>query len=192
MLDGFAAFAKALIYAALLTAAGVQLSIASLRPSADAETFAIRIRQRASLLLVLLSLASTLLLFVRLGGEFDEPTLGAVFASGPGAALALQLSGAMMLLLPFGDDESTRSWRLSGALVMTASAAFNGHSAAMGPTAGFVAMVHVTAAAWWVGSLWQLHYACGCLPAQDIAARVVRFSTMAIRSLPAWWRRASC
>lgn len=179
MLDGIAALVKALLYGALLSAAGAPLAAASLRSYADVADSAARIMRRAAIATLVLSVTAALLLFVRLGGQFDQPTLGAVFSSGAGAALALQLAGAALLLVPVTDDASGRAWPLSAALIMTASVAFNGHSAAMSPAAGLLAMAHVTAAAWWVGSLWLLRRACTETEFGNLARTVTRFSKLA-------------
>ena len=180
MLDAFAALVKALLYGALLSAAGTPLAAISLRSSALVADRASWVMRRAALLTIALSAVSSIVLFARLGGEFDAPTLGAVFSSGPGAALALQVAGAMLLLTPVADDTSGALWLSSGALVMTASVAFNGHASAASPATGFVAMIHVTAIAWWIGSLWLLRHVCKTASAEDIAVVVQRFSKHAV------------
>ena len=121
-----------------------------------------------------------MLLFVRLGGGFDQPTLTAVFSSGPGAALALQIAGAALLLTPVDEDASGHLWRMTGVLTMTASLVFNGHAAAMSPATGLVAMIHVTAASWWVGSLWLLRRACIDADREETRKLVLRFSSLAL------------
>lgn len=176
MLDALAALIKALLYGALLSAAGTPLAAVSLRSPAVVRDRAARLMRRAALLTIALSIVSSIVLFARLGGEFDAPTLGAVFSSGPGAALALQIAGAALLLTPVSDDTSGALWLSSGALVITASLAFNGHAAASSAAAGIVAMIHATAIAWWIGSLWLLRYVCKTAPAEEVAAIVQRFS----------------
>lgn len=37
-------------------------------------------------------------------------------------------------------------------------------------------MIHATAIAWWIGSLWLLRYVCKTAPAEEVAAIVQRFS----------------
>lgn len=180
MLDALAALVKALLYGALLTAAGTPLAAISLRSPALVSDRASWVMHRAALLTIALSVVSSIVLFARLGGGFDAPTLGAVFSSGPGAALVLQIAGAALLLTPVADDSSGALWLASGALVMTGSVAFNGHASAAGAATGFVAMIHVTAIAWWVGSLWLLRHVCKTASAVDIAAAVKRFSTHAL------------
>ena len=180
MLDALAALIKALLYGALLSAAGTPLAAVSLRSPALVGQRASWIMHRAALLTIALSIVSSIVLFVRLGGEFDPPTLGAVFSSGPGAALALQIAGAALLLTPVSEDTSGALWLSSGAVVITASLAFNGHAAAASAAAGIVAMIHATAIAWWIGSLWLLRYVCETAAAEEIAAIVKRFSAHAV------------
>jgi putative copper export protein len=180
VLDAFAAVVKALLYGALLSAAGTPLAAISLRSPALVGDRASRLMRRAALLTIALSVISSIVLFARLGGEFDTPTLGAVFSSGPGAALALQIAGAALLLTPVSEDTAGALWLSSGALVITASLAFNGHAAASSAGAGIVATIHATAIAWWIGSLWLLRHVCTSAPAEDIAAIVQRFSKHAL------------
>jgi putative copper export protein len=179
VLDALAALIKALLYGALLSAAGTPLAAISLRSPAVAGQ-AVRVMRLAALLTIALSVVSSIVLFARLGGEFDAPTLGAVFSSGPGAALALQVAGAALLLTPVADDMSGALWLSSGALVITASVAFNGHASAASAATGLVAMIHATAIAWWIGSLWLLRHVCKTASAEDIAAIVKRFSAHAL------------
>jgi putative copper export protein len=180
VLDALAALVKALLYGALLSAAGTPLAAISLRSPALVGERAARVMRLAAFLTIALSALSSVLLFARLGGEFDAPTLGAVFASGPGAAFALQVAGALLLLAPVADDASGALWLGSGALVITGSVAFNGHASAASPAAGFVAMIHVTAIAWWIGSLWLLRHVCKTASAENVAAVVTRFSKQAV------------
>jgi putative copper export protein len=151
-----------------------------LRAPAVIGEYATLITRRATVLVVVASVASTVVLFIRLGGAFDDPILGAIFNSGSGAALALQLTGAALMFTPV-DDESGDSWRSAAALAMTASFAFNGHAAAVGVTTGLLATAHATAAAWWVGSLWLLRRVCIAADIDDVVRLVDRFSSLAIR-----------
>lgn len=180
MLEIAAALVKALLYGALLSAAGVPLAIVVLRPSAALADHAVRVMRAAAMAAIVLSLLTAVLLFVRLGGAFDEPTLHAVFSSGPGAALALQIAGAAFLLTPVDEDISGHAWRVTGVLTMMACFVFNGHAGAMSPPTGLVAMIHVTAASWWVGSLWLLHRACAEADRDELVRLVIRFSTLAV------------
>ena len=63
---------------------------------------------------------------------------------------------------------------------MMAAVVFNGHAAAMSPTTGLVAMIHVTAAAWWVASLSMLYRACVDADSDDLVRLVLRFSSLAV------------
>jgi putative copper export protein len=181
MLDAVAALAKGLLYGALLSASGAPLAVASLRPSEALRDFALRVMRIAAVAAIALNLVIAALLFVRLGGGLDQPTFNAVFSSGSGAALLLQLTGAALLLTPAEDGVSGHAWRIAAALAMTASVAFNGHAAAIGLPAGLLTMAHVTAASWWVGSLWLLRRACGSEVGDDLVRLVTRFSSLAVR-----------
>jgi putative copper export protein len=181
MLDVVAALAKGLMYGALLSASGVPLAAAFLSPSEALRDYALRVMRIAAVAAIALNLLIAALLFVRLGGGFDQPTFNAVFSSGSGAALLLQLTGAALLLTPAEDGASGHAWRIAAALAMTASVAFHGHAAALGLPAGLLTMAHVTAASWWVGSLWLLRRACVSEVGDDLVRLVTRFSSLAVR-----------
>jgi putative copper export protein len=66
-------------------------------------------------------------------------------------------------------------------LIDCLAANFNGHAAAISLPAGLLAMAHVTAASWWVGSLWLLRRACVGEAGDDLVRLVTRFSSLAIR-----------
>jgi putative copper export protein len=180
VLEIAAALVKALLYGSLLTAAGTPLALVLLRPSAALADHTVRVMRLAAIAVIALSVLAAVILFIRLGGAFDQPTLHAVFSSGPAAALALQTAGAALLLTPVDDDAPGHAWRITGVLTMMASVVFNGHAAAMSPPTGMLAMIHATAASWWVGSLWILHQACRDTDRTDLVRLVLRFSSLAV------------
>jgi putative copper resistance protein D len=177
MLDALAALTKALLYAGLLTCAGVAFAAATLRVPVDLADFTTRTIRRGALVTILAVIAGAMVLALRLGGSFDEVTLSAIFVSGSGAATALQLAGAMLLFS--SADEPTHGMKVANAALMTLSFAFTGHAGAMGVTDGLIASLHVSAAAWWVGALWYLWQARTHLRPVQIADLVRRFGTIA-------------
>jgi putative copper export protein len=178
MLDALAAFLKALLYAGLLSCAGVVFAAVTLRSSAEIAHACVRIMRRGAIVAVSAAIAGALLLIARLGGQVDEVTLSAVFLSSSGAALCLQLTGAG-LLLAAPDDPTAHLTRLSNAAIALLSFAFNGHAAVVGLTEGLVAFVHASAAAWWLGSLWLLQDACTQRERALVVKLVARFSAIA-------------
>jgi len=155
---------------------------ATLRPPFDSSHILSQLIRRGCVLTICAALASAGCLFIRLGAEFDIATLSAVFLSNTGAAMCLQIAGAGLLL--FGaSDASTRATQLSNALLVTASFAFSGHAAADGLTAGLVAFLHVSLAAWWFSSLWVLRDACARVSSTAVAALVLRFGSIAFGSV---------
>jgi putative copper export protein len=136
--------------------------------------------QRGAALTLVASMSSALILVFRLGGQFDEVTLSAVFISSSGAGICLQLAGAGLLLASL-DDPSAHGSRLINAVIATLSFAFSGHAGALDLTAGLVAFAHASAAAWWIGSLWLLRYACAQSQLPEIIEVVTRFSAIATR-----------
>jgi putative copper export protein len=135
---------------------------------------------RGALVTIVAALGGALLLIFRLGGQFDEPTLSAVFLSGTGAAICFQLAGSLLILFAMGADNTHRTMRLSDAALAILSFAICGHAATAGGLEGLAAFVHVSAAAWWVGSLWLLRFACAHLELAMVAALVQRFSSIAM------------
>jgi putative copper resistance protein D len=179
VLDALAALLKALTYAGILSCTGAVFAQMTLRPPTDSMLVLSQLARRGAVLTILAVLASAGCLFLRLGAQFDTATLSAVFLSGVGAAMCLQIAGAGLLLFGTTGDDSIGATQLSNAAVVTASFAFNGHAAADGFTTGIVAFLHVSLAAWWIGSLWVLRDACSSKESTAVAALVSRFSAMA-------------
>ena len=178
MLEPLTVVLKVALYAGLLSASGAVFAQATLRPSPDEATYLTRIMRRGATLILIVCPLSVLVLILRLGGEFDGPTLSAVFGSNSGAALALQVTGAFLLLTAAGDDDSVLL-RLSYALLPVLGFAFSGHAAGISPVDGFVAVVHVSMAAWWLGSLYYLRRGCEQMPFDRLVAVLSRFSSLA-------------
>lgn len=180
MLEAAAAATKALLYAGLLSCAGAAFANATLRLSADAAAFVAQVVRRGAVLAICAALTGAAVLALRLGDEIDATILSAVFVSSAGAATALQLAGAVLLLTTTGKDAFARTTQAFNAAVAMASFAFTGHAAAVGLIEGLVAFVHASAAAWWVGSLWALRYECAHSMQENLAAVVEHFSRKAM------------
>jgi putative copper export protein len=181
MLDALAAATKAVLYAGVLSGAGAVLAEASLRRVlGGVDHFPAQVMRWGGMATIAASLASALILIFRLGGQFDEPTLAAVFLSNSGAALCFQVAGSMLILVAMGEDGTDRGMRLFDAALVTASFAICGHAATAGGLEQMVVFVHVSAAAWWVGSLCMLRYACTHLELAAVAGLVRRFSSIAM------------
>lgn len=179
MLEALAALLKAVLYTGVLACAGAVFAEATLRPPSSSTRLLSQLVRRGAVLTIVVVLASAGCLFLRLGAEFDTATLSAVFLSSVGAAMCLQIAGASLLLFAADGDAATRATQLSNAALVTASFAFNGHAAANGLTAGIVAFLHVSLAAWWVGSLCVLRGACSSSEPAALATLVLRFSRIA-------------
>lgn len=179
LLDALAALLKALIYTGVLSCAGGVFAQMTLRPPPNSTLALSQLTRRGAALTILAVLASAGCLFLRLGAAFDTATLSAVFLSSVGAAMCLQIAGAGLLLTGTTSDDSAGATQLSNAMVVTASFAFSGHAAANGFTTGIVAFLHVSLAAWWVGSLWVLRDACSGKESTAVAALLSRFSAIA-------------
>jgi len=178
MLEAFTALLQFVLYAGVLSGSGAVLAQATLRPAPDQATSLPKITRWGSAVVLAACPLLTLVLILRLGGELDEATLSAVFHSGSGAALFLQLTGAV-LLLTSADDDGSILLRLSYAILPLLSFAFSGHAAAVGPGEGLVAALHVSVAAWWLGSLHFLRERCAHAEFAQLVALVMRFSAIA-------------
>ena len=182
MLDALAAITRALLYCGVLSCAGSVFAARTLLTplvAPEIEHLVMTITRRGAWFAIASSLAGALILVLRLGGQFDESTLSAVFNSGFGAATALLLTGAGVLLAS-PSDPTGRTMRLASATLMTLSFALSGHAPAIDLADGLVVFVHASAAAWWVGSLLLLRIACNKAKLHDIAQVVHRFSVLAV------------
>jgi putative copper resistance protein D len=176
MLDALAAGAKVLLYAALLCCAGSVFAVATLPRSALLERYAARLTQHGAIATLVVATVSALLLYLQLGGSGDEPALLAVFASGRGAALCLQVAGAVLLLVMPRDADPRSGIRLSNAALLPAALAISGHAATAGLLNAVVVLVHASAAAWWIGSLLLLRHSWARDEPAAFAAAVAAFS----------------
>ncbi len=176
MLEALAAIVRALLYAGILSCAGSVFAMATLRAPSLAP-IATQIIRCSAWLTIIASLASALILVLRLG-EFDEATLSAVFISSFGAAVGMQLAGSGLLLASL-DDPTAQIIRVAHAALMTLSFALSGHAPAADLADGLVVFIHASTAAWWIGSLWLLRHACRHLTAENVVLVVNRFSRLA-------------
>jgi copper resistance protein D len=179
MLEALTALLKIALYAGLLSSSGAVFAQATLRPLPDEWTQLARLGRLGAVLILVTCPLLVVLLILRLSGEFDEATLSAVFLSNSGAALCLQMTGAALLLTSSSEDDSS-AVRLSYAMLPMLSFAFSGHAAGVGPVDGSVAIVHVSLAGWWLGSLYFLRRACLNSQIDRVVTVVTRFSTMAL------------
>lgn len=182
MLDALAAAAKALLYAGMLSAGGIVFAHASLRLGGMDTAFTTQAIRRGLMVGIAACLAGGAILIFRLGGQLDEPTLSAVFASSTGATMMMQVTGAL-LLLGMPDDQDSRIIRLGSAALVVVSFSFSGHAATAGPFEGIFAFIHTAIAAWWIGSLWILRRACVEFRSAELAKLVRRFSALAARMI---------
>jgi len=182
ILDALAASFRLLLYCGVLSCAGSAFAARSLLAPELASPFApllTQVMRTGAWLAIGSSIAGVLVLVLRLGGQFDESTLAAVFNSGFGAATALLLAGAGLLLASL-DDPTARTMRLTNAALMTLSFAASGHVASIDIADGLIVFVHASAAAWWIGSLLILRFACDQLKLSVVAQVVRRFGLLAV------------
>ena len=182
MLDALAAVFRLLLYSGVLTCAGTAFASRTLLTpelASKCGPLLTQVMRNGAWLAIGSSIAGVLILVLRLGGQFDESTLAAVFNSGFGAATALLLTGAGMLLAAL-TDPTAQSMRLASAALMTLSFALSGHAAAIDLADGLIVFVHASAAGWWIGSLLLLRFACQQLNLSVVAQVVRRFSVLAV------------
>src|SRR5262245_24848123 len=103
MLDAFAALLKAVSYAALLTCAGGVFAQRLLPAAWQFDTFVGKLRRRSAVVLLIAALGGAAVLHQRLGGQFDDATMSAIFSSSSGTVLFMHVA-AVILVLGLGDD----------------------------------------------------------------------------------------
>jgi copper transport protein len=171
MLDLAAAIIKGLGYLGALGGAGLVLAGATLRAKTGLAGWV----RAAGVLLVTCACATAWLFIARLGGMDDPAARDAVVGSRLGAALGLQMAGGLWLAaVPSGRAA------LVGALAILASFGVVGHAATLGPVTSLTVILHLMAAAWWLGGLLLL-FAAGARSANGEGALLLsRFSRQAI------------
>lgn len=181
MLEALAALAKLLLYAGTLAGAGTAFAAASLGGSlAQATPVAPPIMRIGAALAALGAVAHVVILVLRLGGEFSEPVLLAILDSPTGAALALQLLGAAVVLV-FASARGLRNYAcVLGGILIIQSFGVNGHAGSLNFTSGAIAALHVGAAGWWLGALLLLWPAWRRLPIDGFVSLTRRFSFQAL------------
>ena len=123
-LDVLAAVTRTLLYVGALSCAGTVFAQRILKIEA-LESRAIQIIRVSAWLVIAAVVVAALILMLRLGGLFDDVMFSAVFMSSYGAAAALQLAGASLLLATLR-DQTANSMRLVNAILLTLSFALSG------------------------------------------------------------------
>lgn len=152
MLESPAALLRAVAYLATLVAAGIALASASLRVvDAQVRALAVGTMRAGGFVLCLVAPAAAALFVVRLGGEWDGPTLGAVLQPPLGLALIAQLAGGAWFVL-----RARYADAVFAALLAVSAIALVGHAATNGRLTALALGFHIASMAWWVGGLWLL------------------------------------
>jgi putative copper export protein len=181
MLEVLAAAIKFVLYAGALTGAGTAFAAASLGSRLqDASRSAPKLIAVGAGLTLAAAIGNLLILIMRLGGSFDEPTLSAIAETPTSTAAALQIAGALGLLAFCGLGGLGWLLRIVAGAAVIASFAVNGHASSVDLLASVIAFVHVFAASWWSGALLLLSIACARLPAQPLSELVHVFSRFAM------------
>jgi copper(I)-binding protein len=179
VLDAAAVALKGILYAASLVAGGTALAARSLRIHDGCDP---PLRQRvawfarvAAATLAAAAVGSAMVYLLRLGGGWDVSMLRVVFVSPLGAVLLAQfLAGVGLAFL------GERAALAAGVCVLCALAV-SGHAAARGVAPAAVVLVHVAAAAWWLGGLCVLWVGSRRLAPDAYGRLVARFSAQALR-----------
>jgi copper transport protein len=175
MLELLTAILKASAYLAALSGAGTVLALHTI-DRAQLAFPALAILIRLSGLVLALAASSAMLVYtLRLGETLDADNLRAVLLSPLGAALGLQLFGGLWLAVV-----ASRPLALVGAAAILVSFGVTGHSAARGILPAVTVVLHISAAAWWLGGLWALLVASRSMPREPFAPLVRKFSRQAL------------
>jgi putative copper export protein len=192
MIDALSVLVRALSFVAMFHAAGaaVFLTLFGNRLPAAAASIA-RLARVAAVLGIALVLAHYSLEAARLAddisGLFDGQMQQLVWQTAPGTAVALRVSGLLLVLVGLSFRRSVAVLpRIVGALVLVAAFTTLGHTVDR-PHRGLLAAalaVHLVCVTFWVGALWPLRQAVTLEPPATAAAVLERFSRIAIWMVP--------
>lgn len=162
--DAAAALAKALTYAATLSAAGTTFFLGY-----TAQLLRTQQRHRIVRVILLLAPLAAVASITRvsllaasmsdnLAGMFDLSFAGMILRAGEGRAILLRIAGLVLCTAAF---KSGRFWSWvawAGAMLAAASFAVVGHVHALQPNrlATVILMLHLWCGAFWLGALWPL------------------------------------
>jgi putative copper resistance protein D len=186
MTDGGLVAARAFAYGALLLAAGLPLYLMTAGRGMIATA---RLRLAQALVALLAAVASVWLALAGIAAmaalplaALDGATVSAVLAATPlGAVLAIRLAALALMLLAIGLRLPT-IWAALPATVALATAAWTGHAgateAALGTMHRLADVIHLLAAATWLGALAMLLAGViGLAGADDVERRLAGFAT---------------
>lgn len=182
MLELGAALAQLAAYVGVIVAVGAVLAELTLRAPASGVIRARLLAVAGASVTIIATLASLSILMVRIGGGLDADTFALVWETNVGTAAAMRAGGAAILLasVPLAAKDLGRIARLAAAILIATSFNYVGHSAAHSEAGGFAAAMHVTLAAWWVGSLFVLRSVSTQESLPTYAQLVERFSRLAV------------
>jgi putative copper resistance protein D len=185
MTDGGLVAARAIAYGALLLAAGLPLYLMTAGRGMIATA---RLRLAQALVALLAAVASVWLALAGIAAmaalplaALDGATVSAVLAATPlGAVLAIRLAALALMLLAIGLRLPT-IWAALPAAVALATAAWTGHAgateAALGTLHRLADVIHLLAAATWLGALAMLLAGVfGLAGADDVERRLSGFA----------------
>lgn len=183
---------RAASFVAIFAATGAALFLALFARALDTALEPIRTRARAvALAALLLGGAYYVLIPARLAGSFGatfDPALDALVSeSSVGPAHAVRFVGLALLLVSLDAQTAPkRAASLAGAALALGSFALTGHTAIHDWRIALVPLLlaHIAAAAFWFGALWPLALVARREPAPHAAALVLRFSRIALRTVP--------
>lgn len=175
MLELLTAILKVSIYFAALSGAGTVLVRHSLGRQQLALPALATLIRLSGFVLALAASSAMLVYALRLGEMFDADNVRAVLLSPLGAALGLQFFGGLWLAVV-----ASRPLALVGAVAILASFGVTGHSAARGILPAATVVLHISAAAWWLGGLWTLLMASRTMPREQFVLLIRKFSQQAL------------
>ena len=176
MLEVLSTAVRAVVYASALTGAGNVFALASLRCEGGPVPVRLdRVIRLSGLFLAAASCLGAIVFLLRLGGIDDEAARAALFGSPLGAALALQALGGLLLAA----TTRPQARRIGAAGILLAFGVV-GHAASRGFASTVAVILHVSAAAWWLGGLLVLLRASRVMDRKDFASLTARFSRQAV------------
>lgn len=186
--DVAALLAKAVTYAATLSAAGCVFFVAHNDGLLqNPERTRIRLLLGASLAAAAIaSAATTLLLAASMGGDiasmFDSTFIGMLLRAGQGRATGIRFAGLICALFALSTTRRFQAPAIIGAILAATSFAWVGHIHALRPNTlpTFVLCLHLLGAAFWLGALAPLLIVTRAGNGAQTAAIAARFGTAAL------------
>ncbi len=181
-----AVVAKALLYAACLTAAGGALFVAIFNRQLDTgeRRFVVKFVRAAAVTGIVITLVRIPILSGMLGDDiaslWDWSLMRIVLEGSEGEATVVRVLALFAIAVFSPGTSSSGTMALFGAVASAASFALTGHSGSLGASGRLLVTLHIFAASYWVGALVPLYRIAASPDAVRVGGVLRRFGTIAV------------